>query len=244
MAVTIYKTEFELLEAIALYFINVAQQSIHKNGKFNVALSGGNSPIKLYQLLSSGEYKNKIEWDKVNFFFGDERYVPDNDEQRNSLMAQKTLFEPLHISPLKIFKVDTSLPPNDSAQKYSSTINRYFNPATVQFDLILLGLGDNSHTASLFPFTPVLNETSATIKAVFVKEQNNYRITMTAPMINQAKHIAFLVFGKEKAEAVRHVLKDERDIEKYPAQLIQPTDGEVLWFLDYGAASHLELPME
>ncbi len=240
MKLNIYKSVNELLSATVAYFIKIAQQSIAKQGAFTVALSGGNSPKKLFQLLSSNEYKAKVDWSKVIFFFGDERYVPSDDPQSNSLMSQTYLFDPLKITSSQIFKVDTSLSPDEAAEKYNESITAYFKLMPVRFDLILLGLGGNAHTASLFPFTSVLEESSATIKAVFLKEQNSYRITMTAPMINQSKHTLFLVYGKEKAEAVKHVLDDERNVQKYPAQLINPVDGELQWFLDEQAAALLK----
>lgn len=240
MTINVFKTENELISAIAIYFIKIAQHTIEEKGIFNTALAGGNSPKKFYQMLSSDEFKNKIDWSKVNFFFGDERYVPAADAQRNSWMVQKYLFEPLNISSSQILEVDTTLSPEQAAKKYDETIRTHFKHIPVRFDLMLLGLGDNSHTASLFPFTPVLAEKSPTVKAVFLKEQNSYRITMTVPLINQSKYIAFLVYGKEKAEAVYHVLKDVRNPEKYPAQLINPADGELHWFLDDNAASLLE----
>ena len=246
MKINIFKAPQEVIVSIALYFIKIANEAIQEHGSFNVALAGGNSPKKLYELLSSIEYKNKLDWRKVNVFFGDERCVPADDAESNSHMIEIALFNPLKISKSQIFKIDTTLSPEDAAKKYNETITLHFSEGIhshkhipVRFDLMLLGLGDNAHTASLFPFTSVLAETSATVKAVFLNEQNSYRITMTAPLINQSKHIAFLVYGKEKAEAVYHVLQDVRDAEKYPAQLIKPTDGDLQWFLDEDAGSLL-----
>lgn len=175
------------------------------------------------------------------FFFGDERYVPADHPDSNALMAKKALFEPLNIRPEQIFTVDTSLSPEDAAGEYQKVIEKHFAPGLDQFDLILLGLGDNSHTASLFPFTDVLNDVEAEVKEVFLEDQQVYRITFTAPLINQAHHISFLVFGSGKAEAVRHVLEDEKDYNKYPAQLIEPVSGDVLWFMDNAAAADLKL---
>ena len=246
MKLNIFKTQEELIAEMAAYFIKSANAAIEEKGAFDVSLVGGNSPKKLYELLATKEFKNQTDWHKINFFFGDERYVPANDPQSNALMVQNVLFTPLKISEKQIFKIIeaqsiASLPtPDAAAKKYNETIVTHFKNKPVRFDLMLLGLGDNSHTASLFPFTPVLFESSATVKAVFLKDQNIYRITMTAPMINQSKQIAFLVYGKEKAEAVYHILKDVQDIEKYPAQLIHPTEGELEWFLDTDAASLLE----
>lgn len=240
MEINIFKTQQELIVSVALYFIKIVNAAIDDKGVVHVALAGGNSPKKLYELLATNEYKNQVDWSKLNFFFGDERYVPWDDAQSNSLMIQKSLFDPLKIPASQIFKIDTSLTPDDAAKKYNETIEAHVKRIPVRFDYMLLGLGDNGHTASLFPFTCVLAETYATVKAVLLHEQSSYRITMTAPMINESKHIAFLVYGKEKAEAVYHVLKDVRNPEKYPAQLIHPVEGELQWFLDEDAASLLE----
>jgi 6-phosphogluconolactonase len=236
MSIHIFKTVQEQIKAMADYFVTVAQESIALRGEFNVVLSGGSSPQKLYELLASPAYKQKVDWEKVNFFFGDERYVPANDPENNALMVKRALFDPLNISASKIFSVDTSLSPSDAAKTYAETIINYFKVQEARFDLILLGLGDNSHTASLFPDTPVLSEKSASVKEVFLKQQNVYRITMTAPLINQARHIAFLVYGEAKAKAVKHVLEDEPNPYRYPAQLIH----EAQWFMDELAASGLK----
>ncbi|MEO5569958.1 MAG: 6-phosphogluconolactonase [Bacteroidia bacterium] len=238
MKININKTEDDLLSAFAEYFIETAKSSIAERGAFNVVLAGGNSPNKLYELLTSPSYNKKIDWTKLFYFFGDERCVPENDIQNNAGMVQQTLFTPLQISPDKIFKIDTSLSPNEAAAKYREVIKNHFKGSTPHFDLIILGLGENAHTASLFPYHSVLKETTATVKEVFLHEENRYRVTMTAPLINEAHHIAFLVYGKNKAEAVRHVLKDKTDIQNYPAQLIQPVHGDLQWFLDEASAPH------
>ena len=236
MKLNIYKTEKELLLAFADYFITTAKNFISENGMFNVVLTGGNSPKKLYELLADAPFNKKIDWTKLFFFFGDERCVPENDSDNNSAMVQHILFTPLHISPDKIFKINTTLPPKEAAAKYMEDIKNHFKGKASHFDLIILGLGENAHTASLFPNQSVLTETTATVKEIFLQEENRYRVTMTAPLINQAHHIAFLVYGKNKAEAVSHVLKDITDIQKYPAQLIKPVNGELQWFLDEASA--------
>ncbi|RCR69066.1 6-phosphogluconolactonase [Larkinella punicea] len=226
---------------LAEFFIRTAKETIAKTGRFSVALSGGSSPKKLYELLASPEFSSQLDWDKVDFFFGDERYVPSDDPDSNALMVKKALFDPLHIPAKNIFTVDTSLPPDEAALKYTQAIQHRYQAEQVRFDLVLLGLGDNSHTASLFPHTPVLHDTSVSVKAVFLEEQNVYRITMTAPLINLAHHLAFLVYGKGKAEAVDAVLNGAEDIENHPAQLIRAAEGEVHWFLDEPAASVLSV---
>ncbi|HZJ36831.1 MAG TPA: 6-phosphogluconolactonase [Gillisia sp.] len=240
MTVHISKTIPELIKAIAAHFISVGNNAIATRGEFNVVLSGGNSPKKLYELLASPGYKEKINWKKINFFFGDERVVPANDPENNAYMVKRTLFDPLNISQSNIFPINTSLSPQEAAKSYTATITEHLDSQELQFDLILLGLGDNAHTASLFPYTPVLTEKSASVQAVFLEGQKIYRISMTAPLINRARNIAFLVYGQEKAEAVHLVLEGEFDPEKYPAQLTNPLKGELHWFLDEAAASLLE----
>jgi 6-phosphogluconolactonase len=239
MELNIFNTEEEVLNALAAYFIKVAQDSIVAKSKFSVALSGGSSPKKLYQLLASPAYNGEVDWEKVYFFFGDERNVLKDSPDSNYLMAKKALFDPLEISTLNIFPVDTSLPPEEAAKKYFEEIEQFFDEDELAFDLILLGLGDNSHTASLFPHTPVLNDTTPGVKEVWLEDQQVFRITMNAPLINEAKQIAFLVYGEAKAIAVHHVLEDEENIEEYPAQLIDSIIGEVQWFLDEAAAENL-----
>src|ERR1700743_1232140 len=158
MELNIFNTEEEVLNALAAYFVKVAQDSIAAKSKFSVALSGGSSPKKLYQLLASPAYSGEIDWEKVYFFFGDERDVPKDSPDSNYLMAKTALFDPLEISTHNIFPVDISLPPKEAAAAYWETIEEYFDDTEVSFDLKLLGLGDNSHTASLFPNTPVLHD--------------------------------------------------------------------------------------
>ncbi len=232
----IFDTTDEVLTALADYFVKAASEAIAKNGQFTVSLSGGSSPKKLYELLASDTYRGQVDWSKVFFFFGDERNVPDTDKDSNALMVQTALFTPLKISSAHVFKVDTSLKPAAAADDYTDTINHFFDNGVVKFDLVLLGLGDNSHTASLFPHTDILKNKNAEVKEVFLEDQQVYRISFTAPLINQANKIAFLVYGGGKAEAVHHVLEDAVDIPEYPAQLIRK---DVDWFLDEAAASAL-----
>ncbi len=240
MTLHIYKTVPEVIVAIADYFVEVTNESIISRGECNVVLSGGGSPELLYKMLASAQYRKQLNWDKIHFFFGDERNVPKNDAQNNSNMVRRTMFDPLQISESNIFAVNTSLPPDEAAKDYSNQINKHFKGEEPIFDLILLGLGDNSHTASLFPHTPILHDQSVSVQSVFLKDQNIYRISMTAPMINLARHIAFLVYGQGKAEAVHHVLEDDSNIEEYPTQLIKTDQDDVRWYLDEPAASHLK----
>ncbi len=236
----IFHTPEAVLQQLADYFVEVANQAVADHGQFNVSLSGGTSPKKLYQLLASTDYNQKVDWGNVCFFFGDERNVPADSPDSNYRMVKEVLFDPLQIPASQIIPVNTTLPPEQAAEAYAMAVHTHFKPYNAKFDLMLLGLGDNSHTASLFPHTSVLAEQESTVKAVFLEDQQAYRITMTATMINAAHHIAFLVYGSGKAEAVHHVLEDSLNIEEYPAQLINPEHGDVQWFIDEAAASLLK----
>ena len=237
--IKVFKNPKSLLPALAEFIAAQAQQAIDRDGRFNFVLSGGSSPKKLYELLASKSYRGKINWQKVYFFFGDERYVPHDHADSNFLMVKTSLFDPLQISMDHVFAIDTKLLPAESARGYEEAIRGHFK-GPCRFDLILLGLGDNSHTASLFPHTSVLNEKSALVKETFVEEVKMYRITLTAPLINRAHSIVFLVFGAGKAEAVHHIMEEELNIAEYPAQLIKPEKGELHWFLDEAAAAQIK----
>lgn len=236
----VLKSPDDVILNLAHLFVTLAEQAIANTGRFTVSLSGGSSPKKLYELLASGSFKNKVDWANVYFFFGDERYVPQTDKDSNYLMAKIALFDPLSINSSNIFAVDTSKSPEDAAAAYTDDINKFFGDGKPAFDLILLGLGDNSHTASLFPHTPVLHDTSVSVQSFYIEEVKMTRITFTAPLINEAHHIVFLVYGAGKAEAVHHILEDARNIEEYPAQLIMPTHGDVIWYLDEAAAADVK----
>jgi len=236
----IFNTVPEVIVALADYVVAITNESINDRGQCNVALSGGSSPELLYKMLASPGYKDRIPWSKINFFFGDERNVPKDDAQNNANMVRRVMFGPLNITESNIFAVNTSLAPDEAAKDYTDRINNHFKGKEIVFDLMLLGLGDNSHTASLFPHTSILNDQSISVQSVFLKEQNVHRISMTAGMINLSRHIAFLVYGQSKAEAVHHVLEDEPNINEYPAQLIKVDSNDVHWFLDSAAASQLK----
>lgn len=240
MNLLIYKTQSELLEDIAAYIINLANKAIDEQGSFNFVLTGGNSPKTLYEMLAT-TYKDQVDWSKVYFFFGDERNVMPDHESYNGLMAKKAILDPLNIAEDHIFYVDTTLAPEKAAIEYNKAIVKHFDGADLAFDLILLGMGDDAHTASLFPETDILNNKNVEIDSVFVEKLSTYRISFTAPLINKAKNVAFLVFGESKAQAVKHVIEGtKKNTKLYPAQLIHPIDGSMTWFLDNAAANLLD----
>jgi len=240
MNLLIYKTLEELNQDLADYVIKIAELAIEENDRFNFVLTGGSSPKELYKTLATA-CKDRIDWEKVYFFFGDERNVPADDENYNGLMAKKTLFDELGILPDHIFYVDTTLAPEKAAIEYKKALDKHFNGNDIIFDLILLGMGDDAHTASIFPHTTLVKEEEVTVSSVFVEKLNTYRISLTAPLINKAENVAFLVFGENKAEALKHVIgDDQKDVDTYPAQLIDPIDGKLTWFVDEAATNLLE----
>ncbi|WP_131537928.1 6-phosphogluconolactonase [Pedobacter nototheniae] len=240
MNLLIYKTLDELNQDLADYVIKIAEMSIEENDRFNFVLTGGNSPKALYNFLAT-ECKDRIDWEKVYFFFGDERNVPANDQNYNGLMAKKALFEGLGTAQDHIFYIDTTLAPEKAAIEYKKALDKHFEGSDIVFDLILLGMGDDAHTASIFPHTSLVKDEEATVAAVFVEKLNTYRISLTAPLINKAENVAFLVFGEGKAEALKHVIGDEeKDFDTYPSQLINPIDGKLTWFVDEAATKLLE----
>jgi 6-phosphogluconolactonase len=240
MNLLIYKTKEELLEDLALNIIEIGNKAIAEQGYFNFVLTGGNSPKELYHLLAT-KFKEEIDWTKVYFFFGDERNVMPDHEQYNGLMAKKSLLDPLQIPAEQTFYVDTTLAPEKAAIEYMKAITTHFKGADLNFDFILLGMGDDAHTASIFPETDILKNKEATIDAVYVEKLSTYRISFTAPLINKAKNIAFLVFGESKAIAIKAVIEGAvKNTNLYPSQLIKPIDGHLTWFIDEQAASLLE----
>ncbi|WP_118975084.1 6-phosphogluconolactonase [Taibaiella koreensis] len=235
MTLNIFDTRQEALDMLARYFVQLANDAIEERNRFTVALAGGHTPEALYGLLA-GVYRQKVsDWQKVYFFFGDERYVPHTAPESNYRMAQVSLLEPLSIPGNHAFPVNTALAPEAAARAYQQQMDDFFLSHEIRFDLILLGLGDNAHTASLFPYTEVLKDTQAGVKAVWTGDASGWRITLNAPLINQARNIAFLVFGAEKAAAMQHTFNPVPDSDQYPAQLIRKE--RIAWFTDKDAAA-------
>ena len=239
MNLNIFKSVKELNEALIAYVIEIANTAIATKGRFDFVLTGGNSPKELYQQLST-TYKDKIDWSKVYFFFGDERTVPPDHKDYNGLMAKENLFNNLATPESHIFYMDTTLAPEDAANAYKKALDKHFNGEKIVFDLILLGMGDDAHTASIFPGTDLVYNQEETVAAVWVEKLNTFRISLTAPLINKAENIAFITFGENKAAALKHVIGDEeKNYNLYPAQLINPINGNLDWFVDDMAGNGL-----
>jgi 6-phosphogluconolactonase len=238
--VRIFGSPQELFHAAAEKFCSLGSSAIQDHGKFTVALSGGSTPRGLHQELVT-QFSSSLPWGKVFFFWGDERHVPPDSSDSNYRMAKETLLSKLPIPPENIFRVPAELPDaRQAAAKYEQTLQKFFKTATdsmPRFDFILLGMGPDGHTASLFPGTAALQERDHLVVANWVEKLNTFRITFTYPLLNNAACVMFLVSGDEKAEMVRRALKDPAA--NLPCQKVRPVNGELLWYLDKGAALKL-----
>jgi len=211
---------------------------------FSIALSGGSTPKGLFSLLVEDDsFKNHIPWDKIHFFWGDERHVPPQDEQSNYRMADEIMLAKAHVRAENIHRVQTGQPDAGKvAQDYELELRTFFQLSAGQlpvFDFNLLGIGPDGHTASLFPGTKALYEHNRLVVANWVERFRTHRITMTAPVLNNADTIIVLVSGQEKAEILRQILEGDHQPDLLPAQLIRPTHGRLTWLVDQAAASRL-----
>lgn len=238
--ISVFETAEEVAQAAASRFVKMAQNSIEAEGRFSVALSGGSTPQRTYQLLASDEFKAQVDWPKIHIFFGDERCVPPDSRDSNYRMADEALLSQVNIPPQNIHRIRGLGDAVANASLYEDELRTFFNGASwPRFDLVLLGMGDDGHTASLFPGSAALREHKAWVAANWVEKLDAFRITLTAPAINPAAHVIFLVTGAGKAERVAEVINGTRDVERLPSQLIHPEAGTLEWLLDRGAAARL-----
>jgi len=231
----------ELSRVAAVEFVHRAQDAVQAKGIFTVVLSGGSTPKSLYTLLADDvTLRAAVPWDKVHFFWGDERHVPPDHPDSNYRMAHEALLSKVLVPAANVQRIKSEYPEaHRAADEYDQRLREFF-AVTVghfpQFDLLLLGMGPDGHTASLFPGTAALHERTRLVVANCVEKFSTDRITLTPPVLNNAARIIFLVGGEEKAETLRAVLQGEQQPERFPAQLISPTQGTLLWLVDRSAA--------
>jgi 6-phosphogluconolactonase len=235
-------TPQELFHAAAEEVLTVAQKAISERGRFTIALSGGSTPKNLYTLIAANA-STSLPWNQIFFFWGDERHVPPDNPDSNYRMAKETLLSKLPVPAANIFPIPAENPDaKAAAAAYEQTLLKFFGvPAgeTPRFDLILLGMGPDGHTASLFPETEALQEKSRLVVANWVEKLNASRITLTLPVLNASRNVLFLVSGADKATVLREVLEGSVPGEKFPSKLVRPSQGKLIWLVDRSAASEL-----
>jgi 6-phosphogluconolactonase len=229
----------ELSNELAAWVGHYIQEVLAKQDRFTLVLSGGSTPKQLYALMSQTPYLETIPWEKIHFFWGDERAVPYADDRNNARMCYQELLEKVPVREENIHVMRTDISPEASAAEYNAVLNKYFGGSEFTFDLVLLGMGDDGHTLSLFPGTEVVHETSVDTVAFFLPAQDMYRITLTAPIVNRSSAVAFMAVGSGKAETLKNVLEGETQLDQFPSQIIRPGRGQLHWFIDKSAAALL-----
>lgn len=220
-------------------FLRLAQQCVEQKGEFSVALAGGSTPKKFYQILSQPPYSTSIPWGKMRIFFGDERAVPPDHPDSNYGMANQNLFKKISIDPLRVHRIQSELPPEQAAEAYHTILSTFLasnDAGQPVIDLVLLGLGDDGHVASLFPGTDILDIEDKTAAAVWVEKKKSWRISMTLPVINSAEHIWMMVTGESKNDIVDRIFNYPSITDPLPVELVIP-HNDVTWYLDEAAAN-------
>jgi 6-phosphogluconolactonase len=244
--ITIYSDLESWVTGVADFITELATKAIAERGRFTFAFSGGSTPRPVYARLASAGYIDRIDWPRVQVFFGDERCVPPDDPLSNYQMAQTVLCDHVPIPAANVHRIHGEDPPEQAAEEYAGVLERTFGGDTKTggsppdgFDLVLLGMGDNGHTASLFPGLAVVTESVRWVMAPYVEVVGMWRVTLTPVIFNAAHHVAFLVAGADKAEMLPKVLEGPYQPVVLPAQIIKPTHGELRWLVDAAAAAHL-----
>ena len=242
--IKVFADPIQVAREAAVEFLRLAEFAVQEKSLCSVALAGGSTPKSLYSLLADDEsLRQKIPWDKLHFFWGDERHVAPDDKDSNYRMAYEALLSKVPVPSSNVHRIRSEEPDaQKAADAYEHELRSFFQlePGSLpRFDLVLLGMGPDGHTASLFPGTTALNEEKRLVAATWVEKFKTYRITMTLPVLNNAVNVIFLVCGAEKTEVLRTVLKEEAGAAQYPVQLLRPSDGRLLWLLDEKAAGAL-----
>jgi 6-phosphogluconolactonase len=234
----------EVSRAAAAEFVRCAGEAIAARSRFTVALSGGSTPHHQFQLLAAEPYRDQVDWPGVQVFWGDERSVPPDHKDSNYRMAKEALLTKVPLTASNVHRLKAERTDRDNAaREYQETIARVFGvPADGEppaFDLVLLGMGPDGHTASLFPHTTALGETTRWVVVNYVAKFSTDRVTLTYPILNRAREVLFLVTGADKAEPLQEVLEGPPDPLRLPSQKIRPVSGKLVWFLDRLAAAKL-----
>ena len=238
--IKVFETSAALCLAAMEKFIALSIENIAAKGSFVVALSGGRTPNQLYNLLAEPENAARVDWKNIFFFWGDERYVDQDNKENNSFQAKQHLLDLVPVPEGNIFSIPVNGDHEADAKVYEQMIRSFFKGDTPVFDLLFLGMGDEGHTASIFPGSELLQEKNVLVKDVYVEVKQMQRISFTPPLINAAKEILFMITGEDKAPALKEVLEGNYNPELYPAQIVKPVEGNSSWFLDEGVAALLK----
>jgi 6-phosphogluconolactonase len=242
--IRIFKSIEELSHHAAEIFVEQAAKAIGERGRFLVALNGGSTPTRMFQLLGT-DFREKVDWSKTHVFWGDERIVSTENPENSYAQARDLLLRHIPIPEANVHRVPTELEPAEAAKDYSKTLKQFTDPPKelIRFDLIYLGMGEDGHTASLFPGSPV--EESEAVIPVTADYQGRpaQRVTLTPLVINKARLVVFMATGEKKAITLAEVLSGRYDPEHYPAQRIEPKDGKTIWLVDEDAASRLPIDL-
>ena len=233
-------TPADVMTEAARRVVAAAEAALHAAGRFVVVLSGGSTPRALYRLLATDAYAARIDWSRVHVFWGDERCVPPDDANSNYRMACEALLDHVAIPAPQVHRIHGEDAPHLAAAAYERELRAAFPNGTPRFDLVLLGMGDNGHTASLFPHLTAVREPARWVVAEHVPEVAMWRVTLTPPALNAAAAVLFIATGAEKASMLRQVLQGPRTPEALPAQSIAPTAGHLTWLVDAAAAARLD----
>jgi 6-phosphogluconolactonase len=234
----IYADAGAVAQALADCFVDTGQRAIAERGRFTVALSGGNTPRAAYELLAADPLRNNLPWSDVFIYFGDERCVPPDDERSNYRMAREAFLDTVPIPSANVARMRGEADPGQAANEYASVLRADLG-GSPRFDLVMLGLGEDGHTASLFPGIDQAVEENSLVEAACAQAQAMWRVTITPKLINAARRVVFAVEGAQKARALAAVYDGPRDPMTYPAQLVQPSSGDLTWLVDEAAASLL-----
>jgi 6-phosphogluconolactonase len=238
-AIRVFPDPAALADSAARQIVERCQAAIDARGSFSMALSGGSTPRDLHLRLASPPLVQQIDWAHVHVWFGDERCVPPDDGQSNYRMANETLLSKVQIPAAQIHRMRGELPPEQAAEEYTRELHEVFEDDQPRLDVILLGMGDNGHTASLFPGLTAVHEQQRWVMAEYVDEVGMWRITLTPAVLNLGREVVFLVAGSGKASMLRQVLEGPFNPDERPAQIVRPNPGEVLWLVDAAAAADL-----
>lgn len=242
--ILVCQTTEDLFEAAAQFVVQSLTFQPDSGKTYSVALSGGSTPQRLFERLAVEPYRSQVDWSSIRIFWGDEREVPPEHSESNFRMAKENLLDHVPIPPDQIFRMEGERPAQEAAARYEKVLHHTFSrknkEGVPRFDLILLGMGADGHTASLFPETAVLKEREQWVAAPWVEKFHTHRITLTPPVFNAAKQVLFVVGGSDKEQAAEAVLEGPFQPNRYPAQIINPGQGDVVWLLDREAASRLK----